>query len=46
MTSAVAKHGVWLVVAIIGAASLAVVATARGEAVSALWLIAPPFRSI
>ena len=40
MTSAVAKHGVWVLLALLGALSLGVVATARGEAVSALWVIA------
>ncbi|WP_439533055.1 carbon starvation CstA family protein [Polymorphobacter sp.] len=35
-----AKHGVWMVVALVGALSLAVIASARGEAINALWLIA------
>ena len=40
MASAVAKHGVWLAIALLGALSLGVVATARGETISALWVLA------
>jgi carbon starvation protein len=34
------KHGVWVLVALLGAVALAVVATSRGETISALWIIA------
>src|SRR6218665_316518 len=37
--SIIRRHLPWAVVAILGAASLAVVALARGEAVSALWVV-------
>ncbi len=33
------RHAAWALVALLGAASLAVVALARGEAVSALWVV-------
>ena len=36
----VRKHGPWAVLALIGAVALSVVATARGENVNALWILA------
>ncbi|WCT72096.1 carbon starvation CstA family protein [Sphingomonas naphthae] len=33
------KHAPWILLALIGSAALAVVATARGEAVNALWIV-------
>lgn len=35
----VRKHGPWAVLAMLGAASLGVLATARGESVNALWIL-------
>lgn len=35
----VRKHGPWTVLAMLGAASLGVLATARGESVNALWIL-------
>lgn len=35
----VRKHGPWALLAMLGAASLAVLATARGESVNALWIL-------
>ncbi len=37
--TAVQKHGPWALVGALGAAALAIVATERGEAVNALWIV-------
>ena len=40
MAGAVAKHGAWAATAAVGAVALGAIATARGEPISALWLLA------
>ena len=36
---ALQKHGPWALVGALGAAALAIVATHRGEAINALWVV-------
>ena len=39
MSAILKRHGVWLLISILGAFALATVALGRGEAISALWVV-------
>ena len=39
MTATLRSHGPWVLVGILGAIAFAIIATARGEHVNALWIV-------
>ena len=40
MTGTLGRHLPWVLIGLIGAAALAIIATARGEPVGAIWIVA------